>query len=45
MGEVPPMLGLTDTVVRGLQFQIRLCRLTCPTTENVILTLKPLHHV
>jgi hypothetical protein len=45
MGEVSPMLGLTETTVRGLQHQVCFYRLTCPTIEDGILTLKPLHHV
>jgi hypothetical protein len=45
MDEVSPMLSLTKTVVHSLQLQVHLRRLTCPTTEDSILTLKPLHHV
>jgi hypothetical protein len=45
MGEVPPMLDITKTAVRGLQLLVCLCRLTCPTTEDGVFTLKPLHHV
>jgi hypothetical protein len=45
MDEVSPMLSLTKTVVHSLQLQVHLRRLTCPTMEDSILTLKPLHHV
>jgi hypothetical protein len=45
MDEVSPMLSLTKTVVHSLQLQVHLRRLTCPATEDSILTLKPLHHV
>jgi hypothetical protein len=45
MGEVPPMPGLTKAVVHGLQFQVQLCRLTCPMTEVGILMLKTLHRM
>jgi hypothetical protein len=45
MGEVSPMLGLTKAAVHGLQLQVYLHRLMCPTTEDGVLTLKPPYRV
>jgi hypothetical protein len=43
--EVPPVLDLTKVEVCGLQLEVHLYRLMCPTTKDDILTLKPLHCV
>jgi hypothetical protein len=42
-GVVQPMLSITKAVVRDLQLKILLCRLMCPTMEESVLVLKPLH--